>query len=402
MQKVYKLLMLAIVLSLASSVASAQENKDTVITNVDAELINIFSQKTPKKYKISAIKVTGNSFFDENLLISIANVNVGDEIVIPGGDLFSKAINKLWAQNYFSDVEIFITKLEDKNIEIEIAVTERARLSNFLFKGVSKSDAEDLTGKTGLVRNRVITENMKISAIEAIKKFYAEKGFQNSQIKIIEKSDSTYENTLILDFVIDKGPKVRINNINFGGNSVEAGLLKKKLKEIHEKSRLTLFPVFDEPKIVKPQRYSFEQYMKEKGFLTFTKTKKVLDPYARIKFSGAKFDTKKYEEDKDNILDYYNSLGYRDATIVNDTVYYNGNGHINIDIKVSEGRRYYFGNITWRGNTKYSDSILTAILGIRKGDIYNLETLNKKLGKSANAEGGDISGIYQDDGYLFF
>jgi len=402
MQKVYKLLMLAIVLSLASSVAGAQEKKDTVITNVDADLINIFNQKAPKKYKISAIKVTGNSFFDENLLISIANVNVGDEIVIPGGDLFSKAITKLWAQNYFSDVEIFITKLEDKNIEIEIAVTERARLSNFLFKGVSKSDAEDLTGKTGLVRNRVITENMKISAVEAIKKFYAEKGFQNSQIKIIEKSDTTYENTLLLDFVIDKGPKVRINNINFGGNSVEAGLLKKKLKETHEKSRLTLFPVFDEPKIVKTQRYNFEQYMKEKGFLTFTKTKKVLDPYARIKFSGAKFDTKKYEEDKDNILDYYNSLGYRDATIVNDTVYYNGNGHINIDIKVSEGRRYYFGNITWRGNTKYSDSILTAILGIRKGDIYNLETLNKKLGKSAAAEGGDISGIYQDDGYLFF
>ncbi|MEN9976582.1 MAG: hypothetical protein RIR36_742 [Bacteroidota bacterium] len=402
MQKVYKLLMLAIVLSLASTASSAQEKKDTVITNVDADLINIFNQKAPKKYKISAIKVTGNSFFDENLLISIANVNVGDEIVIPGGDLFSKAISKLWAQNYFSDVEIFITKLEDKNIEIEIAVTERARLSNFLFKGVSKSDAEDLTGKTGLVRNRVITENMKISAVEAIKKFYAEKGFQNSQIKIIEKSDTTYENTLVLDFVIDKGPKVRINNINFGGNSVEAGLLKKKLKETHEKSRLTLFPVFDEPKIVKTQRYNFEQYMKEKGFLTFTKTKKVLDPYARIKFSGAKFDTKKYEEDKDNILDYYNSLGYRDATIVNDTVYYNGNGHINIDIKVSEGRRYYFGNITWRGNTKYSDSILTAILGIRKGDIYNLETLNKKLGKSATPEGGDISGIYQDDGYLFF
>ena len=213
MQKVYKLLMLAIVLSLASTVASAQEKKDTIITNVDADLINIYNQKTPKKYKISAIKVTGNSFFDENLLISIANVNVGDEVVIPGGDLFSKAITKLWGQNYFSDVEIFITKLEDKNIEIEIAVTERARLSNFLFKGVSKSDAEDLTGKTGLVRNRVITENMKISAVEAIKKFYAEKGFQSAQVKILEKSDSTYENTLLLDFVIDKGPKVRINNI---------------------------------------------------------------------------------------------------------------------------------------------------------------------------------------------
>ena len=394
--------MLALVLSLASVVASAQQTKDTVITNVDADLINIFNQKAPKKYKITAIKVTGNSFFDENLLTSIANINIGDEVVLPGGDLFSKAITKLWAQNYFSDVQIYITKLEDKNIEIEIAVTERARLSNFLFRGVSKSDAEDLTGKTGLVRNRVITENMKISAIEAIKKFYAEKGFQNAQVKILEKSDTTYENTLLLDFVIDKGPKVRINNINFGGNTVEAGLLKKKLKDTHEKSRLTLFPVFDAPKIVTTQRYSFEQYMKEKGFLTFTKTKKVLDPYARIKFSGAKFDAKKYEDDKDNILDYYNSLGYRDATIVNDTVYYNANGHLNIDIKVNEGRRYYFGNITWRGNTKYADSILTAILGIRKGDIYNLETLNKKLGKSATPEGGDISGLYQDDGYLFF
>ena len=394
--------MLALVLSLASVVASAQQTKDTVITNVDADLINILNQKAPKKYKITAIKVTGNSFFYENLLTSIANINIGDEVVLPGGDLFSKAITKLWAQNYFSDVQIYITKLEDKNIEIEIAVTERARLSNFLFRGVSKSDAEDLTGKTGLVRNRVITENMKISAIEAIKKFYAEKGFQNAQVKILEKSDTTYENTLLLDFVIDKGPKVRINNINFGGNTVEAGLLKKKLKDTHEKSRLTLFPVFDAPKIVTTQRYSFEQYMKEKGFLTFTKTKKVLDPYARIKFSGAKFDTKKYEDDKDNILDYYNSLGYRDATIVNDTVYYNANGHLNIDIKVNEGRRYYFGNITWRGNTKYADSILTAILGIRKGDIYNLETLNKKLGKSATPEGGDISGLYQDDGYLFF
>jgi len=212
--------MLAFVLSLASVVASAQQTKDTVITNVDADLINILNQKAPKKYKITAIKVTGNSFFDENLLTSIANINIGDEVVLPGGDLFSKAITKLWAQNYFSDVEIYITKLEDKNIEIEIAVTERARLSNFLFRGVSKSDAEDLTGKTGLVRNRVITENMKISAIEAIKKFYAEKGFQNAQVKILEKSDTTYENTLLLDFVIDKGPKVRINNINFGGNTV--------------------------------------------------------------------------------------------------------------------------------------------------------------------------------------
>lgn len=404
MQKVYKFFVLALVSSLVGNFAYSQAttNKDTVITSVDAELLNIFNQRTPKKYKVAAIKVTGNKFFDENLLISIANINIGDEISIPGGDAFSKAITKLWNERYFSDVEIYITKLVDKEIEIEIAVTERPRLSSFFFKGVRKGESEDLTGKTGLVRNRVITENMKISAVEAIKKFYGEKGYQNATVRIDERTDTTFENTLILDFVINKGAKVKINNINFGGNTVEASKLKKQLKGTKEKSRLTLNPSFDSGQIVTVQRYDFEQYWREKGFLTLSKTKKVLDPYARIKLSSAKFDRIKFSEDKESLLDYYNSLGYRDAVIEKDTVYFNKAGNLNIDLKVNEGRRYYFGNITWRGNTKYSDSILTAILGIRKGDIYNLDVLNKKLGKSASPDGGDISGIYQDDGYLFF
>jgi outer membrane protein insertion porin family len=122
----------------------------------------------------------------------------------------------------------------------------------------------------------------------------------------------------------------------------------------------------------------------------------------RLKFSSAKFDSKKFTSDLDNILEYYNTLGYRDAVILKDTVYHTKKGDLNIDIKLSEGRRYYFGNISWRGNTKYGDSILTTILGIRKGDIYNMDILNKKLGKNAGPEGGDISGLYQDDGYLFF
>lgn len=404
MQKVYKFFVLALVSSLVGNFAYSQEttSKDTIITSVDAELLNIFNQRTPKKYKVSAIRVTGNKFFDENLLISIANINIGDEISIPGGDAFSKAITKLWGEKYFSDVEIFITKLVDKEIEIEIAVTERPRLSNFNFKGVRKGESEDLTGKTGLVRNRVITENMKISATEAIKKFYSEKGYQNASVRIDERADTTFDNTLILDFVVNKGAKVKINNINFGGNTVEAAKLKKQFKGTKEKSRLTLNPSFDSGQIVTVQRYDFEQYWKEKGFLTLSKTKKVLDPYARFKLSSAKFDRVKFSEDKESLLEYYNSLGYRDAVIENDTVYFNKAGNLNIDLKVNEGRRYYFGNITWRGNTKYSDSILSAIIGIRKGDIYNLDVLNKKLGKSASPDGGDISGIYQDDGYLFF
>ncbi len=404
MQKVYKILVLALVTSLVSSSARSQEIPipDTTITSIDVDLLNIFNQKTARKYKISAIKVTGNKFFDENLLLSIINLNVGDEISIPGGDNFSKAITKLWRENWFSNVEIFITKLEGKNIEIEIAVTERARLSKFFFKGVRKGETEELSGKTGLVPNRVITENMKISAIEAIKKFYAEKGYLDTKVTIVERKDTTFNNTLALDFVIDKGSKIKINNINIGGNTIEAAKIKKQLKDTKERSRLTLNPSFDSGYIVKAERYTFEQYVKENGYLTYSKTKKVLDPYIRLKLTGAKFDAKKFSDDKENILEYYNTLGFRDAVIEKDTVYHAKNGGLNIDIKVNEGHRYYFGNINWRGNTKFPDSVLTAILAIRKGDIYNLETLNKKIGKSSSPDGGDISGLYQDDGYLFF
>lgn len=408
MRTACKSFILVIVACLGTRFAIAQvpeQKPDSTgqITSIDADLMNLLNQKTPKKYKIASVKVTGNKFFDEALLLSIAGLNPGDEISIPGGDNFAKAITKLWGQNYFSDVEIYITRLDGKNIDLEIAVTERPRLSKFYFRGAKKSETDDLKAKTGLIIGRVITENMKISAVEAIKKYYFEKAYRNITVKTEEVNDPSADNYQLLYFIINKSNKVKINDIRFVGNQIEEAKLKKQLKGTKEKSRFTLYPAVDTSGWFDPAVYTFQDYVKEWGFLVPSKTKKILDPYVRVKlFTSAKFNDKKYEEDKINIVDYYNSLGYRDAAILKDTFYYNSDGNMNINIRVDEGHKYYFGNISWRGNTKYSDSLLTNILGIQKGDTYNAELLNKKLGKSASPEGGDISGLYMDDGYLFF
>ncbi len=387
----------------ADSTAAASDTTSPV-TSLNADLLNIFNQKTPQKYKVASIKVTGNKSFDQTLLLSIADLNVGDEILIPGGDNFSKAITKLWAQNYFSDIQIYITSLQGNNINVEVAVTERPRLSNFYFKGIKKGEADDLNTKSGLVRGRVITENMKHTAVDAIKKYYAEKGFRNVSVDIDQRPDTTIQNSLALIFNIDKGTKVHVNDITFIGNAVKSSSLKQQMKGTHEMSHLTLFPSVDTGGLAKPQTtYPFNDYLRKMGYLSYTQTKEIISPYLKLNFlSSSKFDEKKYEDDKDKIVDYYNSLGYRDASIAKDTQYYNNKGNMDIDIKVDEGHKYYFGNITWRGNTKYSDSLLTAILNIKKGDTYNADALNSKLGRTQSPEGGDISGLYMDDGYLFF
>ena len=403
MAKIYWILF--IFFSAFTFAASAQFRKDTVPTSVNVELENIFNAKTPKEYKIAAIKVTGTQSFDANLIVSISGLAIGDKVMIPGTDLFSKAINNLWKQNLISNVEIYFTKLVDKNLSVEIGITERPRVSSFKFKGVKKSESDDLIGKTGLVKGRVVTENMKLSAEDVIRKFFIDKGFRNTEVKVVEQKDTVISNSVILTFIVDKKNKVRINEINFGGNdNVADAKLKKHMKGTKEMSRFTLFPAKNtNPYSDKNADLSFKEYLKQNGYLYPSKTKELIDPYFRFKlFSSAKFNDKKYQEDKGKIVDFYNSLGYRDAVIVADTQYYNNKGDMNVALKLQEGHKYYFGKTSWRGNTKYSDSLLNVFLGIQKGETYNVETLSKRLGKQASQEGGDISSLYMDDGYLFF
>ena len=150
--------------------------------SVDPELVALSNSKNPpKEYTIGGIKIAGTKYLDESLLTSISGLTVGDKVTIPGGDNFSKAINNLWKQNLFADITIYFTKLVGNSVYIEIEVSERPRLSNFYFKGVKKGDADDLTTKTGLIKGRVVTENMKRVAVQAIKRFYADKGYQDAQ-----------------------------------------------------------------------------------------------------------------------------------------------------------------------------------------------------------------------------
>ncbi|MBX9783013.1 MAG: outer membrane protein assembly factor [Chitinophagaceae bacterium] len=394
---------LIFVFTLISVSASAQVTDTSKPLSIDPELEAIFNSKTPKEYRIAGITVTGSQTFDSSLLVSIVGISVGDKVYLPGGDLFSRAINSIWRQQYFEDAAIYITRVDGKDIYIEINVKERARLGSFTFKGIKKGEEDELKEKVNLTPNKVITENLRRTSVERIQKYYIEKGFRTVTIQIEETKNKVNPNFIDLTFNVNKGQKVKIEDIFISGNTAASDLkLKKQLKGTKEQGRITLHPNDDEPKLGAKDTITFKEFMNDKGYLSVSRIKDYIDPWFRFKLSSAKFNQKKYEEDKEKILEYYNSLGYRDAVIEKDTNYYNSNGKLVVEMKVNEGRRYYFGNIGWRGNTKYGDSVLNNILGIRKGDIYNIETLNKRLGKQMSQEGGDISGLYMDDGYLFF
>jgi len=400
MERIYKGIFIIATLIFSSQFVWAQEP-----VSVNPDLEGIFTSKIPKEYTIAGITVVGSRAFDAALIISISGLAVGDKVIIPGTDVFGKAIAKLWRQSLISDIEISFTKLEGTNLYVQFEITERPRLASFKFEGIKKSERDDLEPKVALVKDRVVTENMKLSAVEAIRKFYFDKGFRNVDIQLKEENASALNNAVNITFIIKKGQKVRVNSINFSGNeNIEAQKLKKQMKGTKEMNRITLFPVvIKNPFGDTTKRQSFNEYINDVGFMSITKTRDYVDPYFRIRgFSGAKFNEIKYIEDKESILNYYNSRGYRNAVIIKDTSILDERNNINLFVKVNEGNQFYFGNMVWRGNTKYSDSILNTLLGINKGDVYNLDILNKRLGKQLSAEGADIGSLYMDDGYLFF
>lgn len=359
----------------------------------------------PKEYELAGITVSGAKYLDNDLLIAVTNLVVGQKIHLPNDEGIAKAIRSLWKQELFSNVDITITRYIDDKVFINIAVEERPRLARFNFRNIKPGEAKELKGKLTLVANKVVTEATKKEAVVRIKKFYTDKGFGRVQVSVIEKNDSATTNKVVLTFVIDKGNKTHINQVNIvGQENANEARLKRTLKGTKEMSRITLHPDAEQNVYPVPKR-SFKKYINQFGFLSPSKTLDALDPYFRFKFFAAsKYNQKKFEDDKQSMIAYYNTLGFRDAAVVADTVYPVKNGNINVDIRVKEGHEYYFGDITWKGNTKYSSEFLGKVLAIKRGDVYNQQLLETRMGRqlSPDGNGEDVSSLYMDDGYLFF
>ena len=358
----------------------------------------------PKEYELAGITVSGAKYLDQDLLIAVTNLVVGQKVFLPNDEHIAKAIKALWKQELFSNVDITITKYIEDKIFINIAVEERPRLSGYNFRNIKPAEAKELKGKLTLVSNKVVTDATKKDAIVRIKKFYTDKGYGRTQVTVVERSDTGSVNKVFLTFVVNKGAKTHINDINIVGqeHTTDTRLIRT-LKSTKEMSRFTLHK--NEVSVYNAPKRSFKKYIENYGFLSPTKTLDALDPYFRFKlFASSKFNQAKFDEDKLSLVAYYNTLGYRDASVVSDTEYAVKNGNINIDIRVKEGHKYYFGDISWKGNTKYTTDVLAHTLAIKKGDVYNQQLLETRIGRQLSPDGGgeDVSSLYMDDGYLFF
>lgn len=312
----------------------------------------------PKEYELGGIEFKGAEHFDKRVLTLLTGLSIGEKVVVPG-DKFAKAIENLWKQGLFEDIKIEVAKRQGNNIFINIFVVERPRLSKFQLKGVSKSEADDLRSKVKLVKGKVVTEYLIASSVSTIKNFFINKGYMNVTVNVKQdERDSTLANSVVLYFNINKGQRIRVKKIIFHGTSVlTERKLKRALKETKEKKWYNVF-------------------------------------------NSGKYLEENFEKDKPGIIAKYNARGYRDAHIVRDTVYRVDPNHVSIEIWIDEGRKYYFRNITWVGNTKYSSKELSSVLGIKKGDVFDQSQLDAKL--YMNPNGGDVSSLYMDDGYLFF
>jgi outer membrane protein insertion porin family len=368
-----------------------------LINNSNAQQIDtsIVNYKDPKKFRVAAVEISGTQFLDKNIIRSLTGIKIGDLISIPGDDI-TKCIKNLWKQGLFGNVKIYADRFDGENVYLTVDVLEKPRLNEITLKGLKKSDADDLKKKLDLLKGKPLTEALKLNVKNTIADQFEDKSYLRPMIDIVEKKDEGLVNSSSLIVNVDKGKKVKINNIEFNGRvNGELAKMRKVMKDTRERSKVELF--------VKDNR-SRKQKAKDALYtlanLNSNSVKDFFMDRFRITFKGSKFNERKYEDDKQKLIDYYNNNGFRDARITSDTVIDDEDGNVSIKMNIDEGHRYYFGNIQFKGNSKFPTETLTRVLNIKKGDVYNAELLQKRL--TQDADGGDISSLYYDDGYLFF
>ena len=313
--------------------------------------------RSPKQYEVGPIRVEGAENYDHQAIKLIAGLRQGMTIYVPGEQI-SKAIKNLWAEGLFSDVEIYAEKEIAGVLYLTIAVTPRPKLSRFRFVGVNKRDADKIREEINLYAGRTITENLVFQTESKIKGYFREKGFYSIQVNIRRERDSLMNDSELFVININRGDRVGIKEINIEGNeTIKDWKLKMAMKDT-----------------------------KKKGIL-------------RI-FKRSKYTESAYKKDKQAIVNKLNAVGLRDAHVEFDTIYKKDEKNLIINIKINEGGIYYFGKIDWIGNSKFRSSYLDSVLGIKEGDVYNKELLEKRLFMSQ--DGRDISSLYMDRGYLFF
>ena len=347
----------------------------------------------PTEYYIGGIDVTGLNILDKNAMISLTGLKIGDKIKIPG-DQISSAIRKLWKHGLVGDVMIIVDHVEGQNVFLNIKLSERPRLSDFYLTGISKGRQSALKEDLNLIKGKIVNDAMIRNAELAVRKHFVKKGFLNTEVKITQVGDTLNRGNVRLRIDVDLKSKVRINEVVFEGNEmISSAKLKSQLKKTHEYPRMSLHRAI----ITGLLHVKLDSV----NNMNWRQTKDLLSRYIKPNFfKSSKFIKTEYEEDKIKLIEYYNTQGYRDAEIVSDTITAFTDKSINVHIRISEGRKYYFRNINWTGNYKYSAATLNKILDINKGDVYNWEMITKKT--TFNPKGADINGLYMDDGYLFF
>ncbi len=351
-------ILLSVFLLINSTIALAQFGRPggtqpTISTGSSDDI----SYLNPKEYIIGGTTITGVQYLDKDVLVTISRLNKGDRIMVPG-DATSNAVKFLWAQGLFDDVKLQIAKIQGDSIFFNIDLVERPRLSSINLIGLSKGKADEVKEKLNDKTGKVVNENLLQSTTDLIKRHFAEKGYLYTDVSIAQRADTSEANTVILDITVNRNQKVKVNEVTFEGNKdFKTGQLRKYLKKTNGGTALK-----------------------------FWKSRKFLQ--------------EKYNEDKLNLIAKMQEKGYRDAEILSDTVSRTADGKVDVRLKIYEGPKYYFGDITWAGNAKYSTAILNEILAIKKGEVFSEEKLNKKLNGSPN--GDDISSLYLNDGYLTF